>query len=796
MRKFFLLLPLLPVALHAQVYPQAGASGQGGTGTVTSVSGLSPLFTTATPSTTPTFALSSASAFFVFGNCTSSSGVPTYCAITPAMIPTLNQNTTGTAANVTGIIGVANGGTGTTTPGLVAGSNVAITGAWPNQTISSTATSGTSTAILTVKQYGAVANGSSTPACTALGLTTLAQLQAYNSGEYSFATSCTNQMDWLATQKAVNSVAAAGTSAAGTIIQLPAGVMIFDQPLILPIGNSVTQTNNPSIHLIGAGQGVTVIEPSIADFGAGSALVSCGLPNASYADNSNAGSGRYTVSGECYENIENLSLFNPYYSGTATGTSTSYGPSGIINVPEPVASSTPIQMDGFVIGGQTHLHRVSAWGFRMGLNVVGDHMTWDQGDFQHNFCGVYFAPENKFNQGDIVMQGHFDVGANSLAGICVDKDAFFNVQQTGELYTGRNPYGIFKFSGTADSYINGSTGYYSSFITNSTFAGLIQSESVNNAAIWDDNMTNPSGGVTSVANGGAVINTRMKLYTSNYAVSPITTGGRGRFDYIGLEVANGFTIENQPNSMLYASGLSAQMHVWSGGYQAGGLVLVEDFDNQLAAYGNANTELVTFLNANDPGKRFVQLVNPGKWSGGCADMYSGTAVTAGTVLGNNDYLTMQPNNGAQAVTGIAMEPFTVPSGGLGYKCVAYANQGSNITVNAAGLNNSTVNTPFVAGATGGGIPSSTSGGYVIGTQVNGILSSTQTSANLTGLGGFMPPPGLRSSSAVQLTTAAQVACSAASAGLLSYVQNNSTTKDTVSVCAHDATNAYAWRTIY
>lgn len=32
---------------------------------------------------------------------------------------------------------VANGGTGTTTPGLVAGTNVTITGSWPNQTVNS-----------------------------------------------------------------------------------------------------------------------------------------------------------------------------------------------------------------------------------------------------------------------------------------------------------------------------------------------------------------------------------------------------------------------------------------------------------------------------------------------------------------------------------------------------------------------------------------------------------------------------------------------------------------------------------
>ena len=56
-------------------------------------------------------------------------------AIQVADVPTLNQNTTGTASNVTGIVAVANGGTGTATPSLVAGTNVTITGSFPNQTI-------------------------------------------------------------------------------------------------------------------------------------------------------------------------------------------------------------------------------------------------------------------------------------------------------------------------------------------------------------------------------------------------------------------------------------------------------------------------------------------------------------------------------------------------------------------------------------------------------------------------------------------------------------------------------------
>jgi len=52
----------------------------------------------------------------------------------------LNYSKVGLTNGVTGILPIANGGTGTTTPGLVQGTNISISGSWPNQTISSPAT--------------------------------------------------------------------------------------------------------------------------------------------------------------------------------------------------------------------------------------------------------------------------------------------------------------------------------------------------------------------------------------------------------------------------------------------------------------------------------------------------------------------------------------------------------------------------------------------------------------------------------------------------------------------------------
>jgi hypothetical protein len=60
--------------------------------------------------------------------------------------------------NATGTLPVANGGTGTTTPSLVAGTNISITGTWPNQTVTNTASAGGVTSLN--GQTGAITNTS------------------------------------------------------------------------------------------------------------------------------------------------------------------------------------------------------------------------------------------------------------------------------------------------------------------------------------------------------------------------------------------------------------------------------------------------------------------------------------------------------------------------------------------------------------------------------------------------------------------------------------------------------------
>jgi hypothetical protein len=88
-------------------------------------------------------------------NVTGSGGIA--LATSPTFVtPALGTPSSGTLTNatglplstgVTGLLPVANGGTATATPSLVAGSNVTVSGTWPNQTIASSNSGGTVTSV-------------------------------------------------------------------------------------------------------------------------------------------------------------------------------------------------------------------------------------------------------------------------------------------------------------------------------------------------------------------------------------------------------------------------------------------------------------------------------------------------------------------------------------------------------------------------------------------------------------------------------------------------------------------------
>ena len=149
------------------------AAGGGGSGTVTSVAALTlgttgtdVTSTVATGTTTPVITLNiptasaanrgalSAADWTTFNDKLSSyTETDTLATVTGRGATTstavtfnggITGNLTGNASGLSAVLAVASGGTGTATPGLVQGTNVTITGTWPNQTINSTASGGTS----------------------------------------------------------------------------------------------------------------------------------------------------------------------------------------------------------------------------------------------------------------------------------------------------------------------------------------------------------------------------------------------------------------------------------------------------------------------------------------------------------------------------------------------------------------------------------------------------------------------------------------------------------------------------
>ncbi len=592
--------------------------------------------------------------------------------------------------------------------------------------------------VVNVKQYGAVGNGSSHPACTYLGLANLAALQAYNGGIYSFATSCTNQMDWLATQYGVNKLTGIG----GTV-KLAGGTYVWDQPVILPLMQDACCGNATGVYVVGDGEGGTFIVPSVPDFGVNSAMISCGLPTASYSDNAGAGSGRYGNIGACYGGLVDLTFYNPYTSGTVNVTSTSYA-RGVVNVPAPQAGTTgnPIQMDGVVLGGRMYMHRVGAWNFRMGFNLVGDHMTWDQLYGSQNFCGMYWAPESIYLQGDIVMQGHNFINGNTLGGFCVDKDAQFNLYQSGELYTGYQPYGWIKFAGATDSYLGG--GYFP-FIAGGNF-DQIQAESTGNAVMWDDNMTQSSGGV-----GLGESSIQDVQINSLFAIwgTPITSGGRNQYAWIGTGDMSGLTLKN-PFSCCgsFEQGGSGQIAGILAQYTGAGGGIEIDGDLTDALYSAYNSMPLVGNTRYGGYCSPVNLHTPGEWDGG--EAFLDPTVSA---IASGQALMMLSNgnagiaNGTGPVIGIAAQSFTNPGSG---QCVAYMNKGELASPFALSVpGSSTAGNVIVSTTSGHGAAAGASGGYVIGTAQNG---GTSPNIFLNGLGGYLQGASFSSSNGVVCNT--------------------------------------------
>ena len=163
-------------------------------------------------------------------------------ATSPTLVtPALGTPTSGVATNltglplttgVTGLLPVANGGTATATPGIVAGTNITVTGTWPNQTIAASGGSGSVTSVSVVSANGfagTVATATTTPAITVS--TSITGVLKGNGTAISAATAGT---DYVAPSGAL------GTPSSGTLTNATGLPLTTGVTGTLPVANGGT----------------------------------------------------------------------------------------------------------------------------------------------------------------------------------------------------------------------------------------------------------------------------------------------------------------------------------------------------------------------------------------------------------------------------------------------------------------------------------------------------------------------------------------------------------------------------
>ena len=212
----------------------------GGGGTVTSVTGTAPVASSG--GATPAISLNAAygdtlnpyaskTANFVLAAPNGTAGVPTFRAIVAADVPTLNQNTSGTAAGLSTTLAVGSGGTGvTTTPAngalligngsgytsstLTAGSGVTITNASGSITIAASGGGGGVTSFQT-------SLSGLTPATAATGVVTLAGTLGATSGGTGLSTYATGDIIYASAANTLNRLTAGSNT---QVLTLAGGV--------------------------------------------------------------------------------------------------------------------------------------------------------------------------------------------------------------------------------------------------------------------------------------------------------------------------------------------------------------------------------------------------------------------------------------------------------------------------------------------------------------------------------------------------------------------------------------------
>jgi hypothetical protein len=179
---------------------------------------------------------------------------PTIFGYLSSLTSSVQTQLNGKQSTLTLPLSISNGGTGTTSPGLVAGTNVTVTGSWPNQTITSTGGGGGAGSPLTVQTNGTSTGTASTILNVKAGSGTIASC-TYDSGNSSNDCSFSYNTTLIPThdqihynenyQTSTNGTTAMTTSSPNKVLSMYQAGECFD---------FITDTSNPiSINIDGLG---------------------------------------------------------------------------------------------------------------------------------------------------------------------------------------------------------------------------------------------------------------------------------------------------------------------------------------------------------------------------------------------------------------------------------------------------------------------------------------------------------------------------------------------------------------
>ncbi|MBP0496236.1 hypothetical protein [Roseomonas indoligenes] len=258
-----------------------------------------------------------------------------------------------------------------------------------------------------VRRFGAIWDGRSHPLRERFP--TIERARAV----YPFARSLEQQVDFCATQGAINAAAAAG----GGCVWLPRGVGTMDDTLVIPearpFGDPGTQVDMRGEVWQGTRLRWTT------DLGPGRFAISFGDPAASRANRL----GRYAADG-MYEGLfEDFCIEGPNPPGALGAVHT--------------------RMSGLAWGARRTLRRIRVSRFYAGIDLVGDHSLWESVQTPDNFYGVYVAEPSDYMVGDNVYTKCFFTGCR-MAAIAIHPRACLPSGIYIGCYIGGAPYGVMK----------------------------------------------------------------------------------------------------------------------------------------------------------------------------------------------------------------------------------------------------------------------------------------------------------------------------------------------------------------